>query len=293
MLLLAAAPGLGQTAAENSLPPGVREMIETAVRSNDDKEVDTVVRVAKATWPDSAPAIDALVEEARQEARAERYARIEEKGFLAEWHGEVRLGGSTATGNSSRTTTTASVALGRDSPDWRHAAEIELFYSFSGDDDPTKRINAFWRSDYKLGADGFLYGRLGYLKNFSAGIRGRLVESVGYGRSFEHGEKFTGNLTAGPAARQTRFYDGDIRRDFAARVGTRVDWNFWRTLTLSNVNTIYVAQRGTVDNTVSLRAPIFEGLSFLLSFNLQWEDEPAPTYEPLSTLTSITIGISF
>jgi putative salt-induced outer membrane protein len=292
-LLLVAAPGHGQAAAETSLPPGVRDMIETAVRSNDDKEVETVVRVAKATWPGSAAAIDALLEEVRDEARAERYARIEEKGFFTEWHGEVRLGGSTATGNSSRTTTTASVAIGRDSPDWRHGAEIELFYSFSGDDEPTKRINAFWQSDYKLSDTRFIYGRLGYLKNFSAGIRDRLVESVGYGATFQRGERLDGNLTLGPAARQTRFYDGDLRRDFAVRVGSRVNWDLWRDITLSNVNTIYLAQNGTVDNTISLRTSLVKGLSVILSFNIQWEDEPAPTYEPLSTLTSITFGIGF
>jgi putative salt-induced outer membrane protein YdiY len=293
--LLAAAPAAAQPTLDTplTLPPGATAMIETAVRSNDETEIRTVVRVAKATWPDSAAAIDAFVEAARKEEQAARYQRIEEGNILTEWHGEIRLGGSTATGNSGRTTTTVGVEAGRDGPDWRHAAELELYYSFSGDDDPTKRINAFWQSDYKLSTNRFLYGRLSYLKNFSAGIRDRVVESAGYGARFERGERLDGHVTAGAAARQARYYDGDFRTDVAVRVGSRVNWDIWKGVRLSNVNTFYITDDATIDNTVSLRASIVQGLSVIFSFNLQWEDAPAVGFEPLSTLTSITIGFGF
>ncbi len=288
---MAAAPVGAQ--ADDPVPPGAREMLETAVASGNEQEIRTVVKVAKATWPQSTAAIDALVEDATSRARAARYARIAEKGLLTDWSGEIRLGGSTATGNSGRTTTTAELELGRDGPDWRNAAEIQLYYSFSGDRDPTKRVTAFWQSDFKLTDHRFLYARIAYLKNFSAGIRDRMVESAGYGATFTRGKRLDGSLAVGPAARQTRFYDGDLRQDLAVRVGTRVNWNLWRETRLSNVNTLYLAANSTIDNTVSLRTSILDGLSVILSFNLQWEAEPAPTYEPLSTLTSISIGFAF
>lgn len=291
LALLSSTPAIADDAVP--LPPGAREMIDTAVRSGDDTKLKTVVDVAKDTWPEASAAIDAYVDTSRERDREFRYAEIEKGGLLTGWRGEIRLGGSTATGNSSRTNSSIGLEIERDGPDWLHRAEMDLFYSFSSDDDPTKRILAFWQSDYKLGLNDFISGRLGYYKNFSAGIRDRLVESISYGRRFQVNERFGGNLTAGPAARQTRYYDGVLLNDFAVRVGTRLNYDLWKNTRISNVNTLYLAGNSTVDNTVSLRTTVVDGLSIILSFNVQWEENPAPTFEALSTLTSVTIGFSF
>lgn len=276
-----------------ALPAGAAAMIDTAVRSNDPDRVRAVVDVAKETWPEAADAIVSYEKLARREDKEIRYSRIETGSFFDYWSGNLSVGGSSATGNSSSNNYVVSASILKDGPRWRHAAEFDLAYSLSSNDDPTKRASGFWQSNRKIDEKRFVYARFGYLKNFSAGIRNRFVESVGVGSRFLNTEKLSWVLEAGPAARQTEYYDGSSRDGFALRLSNRGNWQFSRYLALSNSNSVYLAGDATVDNTTKLTSSLTDQLTVSISFNFQWEENPAPTYAQTSTLTAITIGYDF
>lgn len=276
-----------------ALPPGAAEMIDTAVRANDASRLKAVVDVAKATWPDKADAIAAYEKAARAQEKEIRYSRIEQSGFFSFWTGNISVGGSSATGNSDSNNYVVSARIDKDGPRWSHAADFDLAYSFSSDDDPTKRASGSWQSNYKLGPRRFVFGRFGYLKNASSGIRNRFIESVGVGSRFIDTRLLTWDVTVGPAARQTAYYDGSQVNDFALRVANRGSWQFATWLRLSNENSIYLTDDFTLDNTTRLTSSLTSKLTVTISFNVQWEEQPALTYSQLSTLSSITIGYDF
>jgi putative salt-induced outer membrane protein len=275
------------------LPPGAADMIDTAVRARESDRLDAVVAVAKETWPKSADDISAYAKLAKREEKEIRYSKVAQAGFFSYWTGHLSVGGATATGNSNSNNYVISASLQKDGPRWLHRANFDLNYSLSGDDDPTKRASGAWQSNYKLDEKRFIYGRFGYLKNFSAGIRNRFIESVGVGTRFAETPRLTWDMALGPAARQTQYYDGSQRDGFALRFANRGVYKLTKAVTLSNENSVYVASDATLDNTTKLTTNLTDRLTTTIAFNVQWEKEPAPTYAETSTLSSITIGYDF
>ena len=113
----------------------IAAMLAAAYRTGDDATIQSVVGVAKATFPDQAVEIDrlaagdaAVLATSRKEEQVREQQRIAEATFFEIWKGELELGASRGTGSANVTGIFASAKLSRDGLLWRQKLNGRIDY---------------------------------------------------------------------------------------------------------------------------------------------------------------------
>jgi putative salt-induced outer membrane protein len=287
--VLLATPAL----AQSSLPPSVRAMIEGAAKSGDQAKFDAVVAVARETNPDAVAEIDTLVADITAEKERQRVAALAAAGPLDNWKGTASLGGSIATGNTDAKNIAFGLDLVRDGLDWRHRAVAAADVQRSNGVTDQERLFAAWQSDWKLTERFYVWGRFEYEKNLTLNIQRRFVESVGAGWRAMVRDDMTWDLEAGPALRQTKFFDGSSENSFALRAGSRFGWDITKATRFTNDTDFYIENSSSITNTAAITTMLFGNLSAGISFAFFWQENPGPGLQTTSTITRFTLGYAF
>lgn len=283
---------LATSASAAELPPAIKAMLEAAARSGDTMKIDAVVAVAKETNPDSVNQIDAIINAISGEAAKAREEKLRQAGMLDLWSGSGQLGAALSTGNSDTKSLTAGLKLARNGLHWRHSLEglIDLVDNNAGTDQ--ERILGSYQADWKLSPLHYIWGRLEYERNREAGIQRRFAESVGFGWQIIANPRTNWSLEAGPALRQTIFYEG-AENSIAARAASRFRWNLTSRTVFTNDTAFFWENATSVSNTAALTTLLLGALSMRLSSNLSWEDNPPDGLENLDTTSRVTLVYSF
>jgi putative salt-induced outer membrane protein len=291
LLLLSslAAPAM----AQDALPSSVRAMIESAAKSGDKAKIDAVVAVAKETNPQAAKEIDTIVADIAAEQERQRVAALATAGPLDNWKGTASLGGSIATGNTDAKNIAFGLDLVRDGLDWRHRAVAAADVQRSNGVTDQERLFAAWQSEWKLTERFYVWGRFEYEKNLTLNIQRRFVESIGAGYRLMDRPTMRWDVEAGPALRQTKFFDGTNENSFALRAGSRYAWDISKVTRFTNDTDFYIENSSSITNTAAITTMLFGNLSAGLSFAFFWQENPGPGLQTTSTITRFTLGYAF
>ncbi len=291
-LILATAVLLASPTYAQTLSPGAREMLVAAANSGDQARIDAVVAVAKETNKGSEAEIDKIVGDIAASKAAEKEAQLANAGFFDNWKGRGQLGASFSTGNSETKSVTAGLDLERDGLKWRHRANALVDIQDNDEGTDQQRILAGYQLDYKFSDRLYAWGRFEYERNREAGITRRFAESAGIGYRIVDGGALKWDLEAGPALRQTKYFDYN-ENEFAGRGASRIAWKLSDTTAFTNDTAIFFAGSSSISNTAALTAKLFGALSAQISFNLAWEEEPPEGLENLDTTTRFTLVYDF
>ena len=104
------------------LPAPVKAMLEAAIESGIDADVQSVAKIARMTNPEDVDEINSMV--ARHTAALEQIEEAKrqkklEAGFFENWSGEGEIGAFRTTGNSSNTGLSGGLKLNKDAVKWR------------------------------------------------------------------------------------------------------------------------------------------------------------------------------
>lgn len=270
------------------LPPAVDAMIREAAKGDD---LPAVVKIAKATNPNSLAEIDALVTGLKQEADAAREAKLARAGLFDAWSGSGQLGFSRTTGNTDDMGIVVGLDLMKDGLRLRHKLHGMVDRQTTGGILTRNKYLAGYELDYKFNQRFYAYGSGAWDKDTFAGIERRFSESVGLGYSVLKSDTMTLDLSAGPAFRQTRYTAAPDENVTTARVGADFGWHVLENLTLSQHAEIFFGSE--IKSTTALTASVSKALSARLSFDVTRQNKVPPGRDKLDTATRATLVYGF
>lgn len=286
---------------EPSLPAPVRAMIDAAVASGKDSEVETVAKFAKGTNPAAAEEIDLIVADFRAartqakqaEADAAR-ARLASAKFWQNWKGEGQIGGSLSSGNTRSAGLSAGVALARKGIDWTHKFRSQADYQRTNGKTSVERYLVEVEPQYRINDRGFAYGLGRWEHDRILGYDTRWNLSAGLGYKLLNGKKVALSVKGGPAWRMTDFITGARDGELTGLAGLDFGWQLSPTLRLTQVaSTIVGEANSSTSSQTALNAKINSALSARIAYSAQIDSSPPPGVESVDTQTRFTLVYGF
>jgi putative salt-induced outer membrane protein len=268
------------------VPPAVDAMIRAA-----GKDMETVVKVAKAAHPESAAEIDALVASLAAQREAERQERLARAGLFDAWSGEGQLGVNYTTGNTMDFGVSVGVGLMKDGLTFRHKLRGLIDRQKTNGVVTRNRALADYELNYKFNERLYAYGLGGWERNSFAGFSRRFTESAGVGYSVLKTDTMALDLTAGPAFQQTRYVDGRRDNDVTARAGAEFAWAIRDDLKLSEKAAWFIGNQWT--STTALTFAFNDALSSRASFDVIHENNPPLGRRGTDTATRLSLVYGF
>jgi putative salt-induced outer membrane protein len=178
------------------------------------------------------------------------------------WKGDAELGIVATSGNTTTQSITARGGVTYEQANWRHIAKIDILNSSSDNITTAERYTASGKSDYKIDARSFVFGRIGYESDRFAGFYYRTTETAGYGYRLIDAKMLTLDLEAGPGARQTKFRSGDSTGEAIGRVASLLTWKISDTATFTEDLSSDIGQDTTITKSVTaLKAQVTANLA--------------------------------
>lgn len=307
---LAAALALAAPAAA-ALPDPVRAMVDAAIATGDAGKVRTVVEIARATNPDDAAELDAILKafetklaDAKAAEAAAKEATLRSAGMFDNWKGRAEFGGFSATGNATNSGVTASLSAERKGIDWRHKLTGRADYQRANGITNREQFLLRYEPNYDVSPNFYVYALGQYERDRFQGFAARYAVSGGIGWQAVKTDEVQLSLKAGPAWRAVEFTDGREENRIAALLGLDFGWNITDRLKLTQ-GTNAVAEAGgtaiaildsrntTIDLVTGLEAKISGKLSARVSYAWEYDSNPPPGAVGTDTLTRMTIVYGF
>lgn len=311
IVLPAIAAALLATPAAAQIPPDVQAMIDAAIATGDAAKVETVIELAKQTQPDSAEEIEAIAlafrtrqAEAARLAEAQQREEIREAGVFDLWSGEGQIGAFVATGNSEDTGLSLALKLTREGIDWTHALRASADYQRSNGVASREQFLLAYEPRYDIRQGFFAYGLAQYERDRFQGFDARYAVSGGIGYTVLDSDSATLSIKAGPAVRITERTDGTSVSRLAGLFGADFDWRIADRITLTQ-DASAVAETGgealvivdssntTLNLLTGIDFKVSEALRSRLSYQIEYDSNPAPGAESTDTLTRFTLVYGF
>jgi putative salt-induced outer membrane protein len=297
LLLLAAAPAGPQAGgrwADQAIPESIRAMLDAALESGNEGDINTVVKYARVADPASGDAVLRLATAWKADRDEKRREVIAESGWLHLWRGRVELGGFLTTGNSDTAGISANADLTREGLRWRHKLRGQIDYQESLGVTTREHYLASYEPNLKINDRAYLYGQAQYESDRFLGFYDRASVSLGAGYSAFRGRALTLDVELGPAFRYTEFTDQTETSAIAGRGSADATWRISPGLSLRETASAYVQRvNSTISSKTALNAKLIGPLSAQLSYNVQYESMPPVGSVSTDTTTRAALVYSF
>lgn len=276
------------------IPPDIRRMLDAAIASNNAAEIATLVKYGTQAAPDYGQEIRALAEKWRNDREAQRVADIRGAGPLDLWDGRGEVGGFVTTGNTENTGVSAKVDLTREGLQWRHKLHASADYQESFGIASRERFAAGYEPNFKFDDRRYAYGALLYESDRFLGYDNRFSASAGYGYGLIREPMMTLDVTIGPAYRFTDYVAAMDENGFGGRGSIDFDWRLSSGVKLTQDASAYVDTiNSTINATTGLEARVIGPLSARLSYNVQYESNPATARVNTDTISRAALVYDF
>ncbi|CAN5355263.1 hypothetical protein BH10PSE12_BH10PSE12_19430 [soil metagenome] len=290
--LLPVVPALAAEAVP--LQPAVRLMLETAIASGNQGDIDAVARVARQANPGAIAEIAAMMSAYDQRKDTERKIQVQNASFTQLWNGKGELGGFRSTGSTSEVGISAGITLQRSGLKWSHTLAGTVDYRRANGETSRERFVASYQPRYQFDPIGFVYGLAQYERDPFIGFDARYTGSTGIGYKLLQGKRLNLSLDVGPSVRHVIYTDESAETKLGARSSLDFGWTLSPTLTLHQTASGYVENKvRSLNAQTSLTTRIVSRLSANFSYNIQYETETRLTDEKLDTLSKATLVYDF
>lgn len=293
------------------LPTGVRAMIDAAIATGDKGKIDTVLGLARATYPGDGAEIDGIVQEwsrieaekAAQAEQAEQQA-IRSANLFERWSGKGEFGAFQSSGNSNNVGVSTALELNRGGIDWSHLLRARAEFQKSNGTTSREQYFVSYEPRYQIRDGLFSFGLAQFERNRLQGFSGRYAVSGGLGYKVLDDSDLTLSVKAGPAYRVTDFITGESESRLAGLAGVDLDWKIDESLSLSQDANI-VAETGSaaqiiVDSSntsinlvTGLDTKVSDRLKTRLSYAIDYDSNPPDGAVSTDTMTRFSLVYDF
>lgn len=290
-------------AAFAELPLPVAAMLDDAIASGSEAEIEAVAKYARKALPGQEAEIDARLNAYKAKRIAAAAAaptpaaappQDAHKGFFANWSGKGELGGFLSAGNSDTKGLAAALQLMRESTHWRLRFNANADYQRSNGATSTERFVAVIEPNYKFAEHLFVYGLAQYERDPIQGYDARYVVSGGVGYSPVAKEHFKLDLKAGPAWRRTHFVNAADENSLTGLGSANMLWKLSPTLSLQEAASVLMqSDKSTLTALTAIDAKLNGFLSARLSYQVRHETNPLVGIKNTDTLSRMTLVYDF
>lgn len=269
------------------VPKPVADMLRIAVDSGDQVLVQSMIRTAKTSNPDSSAEIDILYKRLVFTAEQRRQARLRRQRYYQGWVGKGEFGAFDSSGQVNSTGVTAGLTLVRDGLRWKQSFSAAVDYLHHNGVEERDRYFAGHQANYKINDRVYALGLASWEGNRAQGFNSRFIASVGAGVSVINRKTMSLSVEASPAVRETSYLNSGGDSALAARVAGNYHWDMTSRLTLTEAATYYKESRDeTLTSEAALTMKLIGALSTRFSYRLQKENQSLPL--PTATNTTDT-----
>ena len=283
--------------AQAALPDPVKAMIEAAIASKNDADVQTVVKLAKSTNPDDVAEIDIMLASYAAEKAALAAAEERKKlqaGFFENWSGQGELGGFHSTGNTNSTGVSASLKLKKEGVRWRHNLRALADYQRTNGTTDREQFLAAYEPNYKFNERLYAFGLAQYERDRFQGFSSRITLSGGLGYAVIKSDDVVLNIKGGPAWRKTSLIGGGSDTSLAGLAALDSFWQISDNLRLTqDLNALVESDNSTFTSTTGLEAKLIGALSARLSYSWEHETNPPLGVEKTDKISRATLVYDF
>ncbi len=287
--------------ARAELPGPVRAMIESAMRSDDPKAVEAVIKAAKETQPQDAAEIDAMREkfgDTHTLVVAEKALNERERVLAARplqlWKGEGEIGAFRSTGNSRNTGVAVGLKLERNGVYWQHKLAFHADYQETAGVVSREQYLASYSPRYTLNDRLYLYGLAQYERDRFQGYDSRYSLSPGVGYRVFTGNDLSLELQGGPAVRFTDYIDEPQRTNLSGLASMDFSWRPTANIRLTQQASAYLdPANSTFTSDTAMEAGMLKGLKARLSYRFEHDTNPSDAARRTDTLSRFTLVYGF
>src|SRR3569623_74654 len=235
------------------VPKPVADMLRIAVDSGDPVLVQSMIRTAKTSNPDSSAEIDILYKRQTFTAEQRRQARLRLQRYYQGWVGKGEFGAFDTSGQVNSTGITAGLSLVRDGLRWKQSFSAAVDYLHHNGVEERDRYFAGHQANYKINDRIYALGLASWEGNRAQGFNSRFIASVGAGVSVINRKTMSLSVEASPAVRETSYLNSGTDSALAARVAGNYHWDMTSRLTLTEAATYY---KESLDETLTSEAAL-------------------------------------
>lgn len=282
-------------------PDPVRVMLDAAIASGKDSDVEAVAKLAKTASPDDVAEIDTLLADYRaerkrlkDEAAAAERTRLAQAKFWQNWKGEGQIGASHSGGNNKSTGLNLGIALARKGIDWSQRMRAQADYQRTNGRTSLERYLAEYEPQVRVSDRAFAFGLGRWERDRMLGYTARWNASGGLGYKVIDDKAMSLNVKAGPAWRHTDYVRGPADSELTGLAGLDFGWKLSPSLSLSQVASTSVGERTTTTSSLTaLNAKLSGALSARIAYSAEIDSHPPRGVENVDTLTRFTLVYGF
>jgi len=266
------------------VPKPVADMLRIAVDSGDPVLVQSMIRTAKTSNPNSSAEIDILYKRLTFTAEQRRQARLRRQRYYQGWVGKGEFGAFDTSGQVNSTGITAGLSLVRDGLRWKQSFSAAVDYLHHDGVEERDRYFVGHQANYKINDRIYALGLASWEGNRAQGFNSRFIASVGAGVSVINRKTMSLSVEASPAVRETSYLNSGADSALAARVAGNYHWDMTSRLTLTEAATYYKESRDeTLTSEAALTMKLIGALSTRFSYRLQKENQSLPLPTAINT----------
>lgn len=284
-------------------PKPTRVLLDAAIASGKDRDVETVGKLAKAASPEDAAEIDQLLADYRARREREKAAaaaaartKLANAKFWQNWKGEGQIGAMFSSGNTDAAGINLGVALKRQGLNWDQRFLARTDYQRTNGRKSTERYLVEYEPQVRLGERAFVFGLGRWERDFKLGFTARWNTSAGLGYKLFDDKDLSLSVKAGPAWRETVYRPGrgQDESELTGLGGLDFGWQMSPTVKLTQVASTTVSERNvTAASQTALNAKINGALSARMTYAAEVDSNPPPGVEKLDTQTRFTLVYGF
>ncbi|AUW58332.1 DUF481 domain-containing protein [Sphingobium sp. SCG-1] len=289
-----AAPSTAKAPAPPPLSEPVRKMLEAAIASRNDADINAVARIAQQTNPQARAEIAAMVNQYRVTMETARKEKLSDPHVLALWDGRGELGGFLSTGTAEEVGISAGLSLQRQGLRWLHKLQGSADYRRANGETSRERFQGSYEGRYQFDPKGYAYGLAQYERDPFLGYDSRYTTSIGVGYRLLQNKKMDLSVNVGPSLRLVDYTLDESENKLGARSSYDLAWKLTPALTFRQNGSAYLEDElKSATLLTSLDARLISKLTARLSYNVQREADTILIDGHTDTLSKVTLVYDF
>jgi len=312
--------------AHAELPDVARNLLATAVASNNAATIEVISRNILGTYPEESDDLKAYLSGVGSDAATAALDAlnapppagpakgtsapvaaaavvppepipVKPTGFFGfdGWTGAVELSAALNTGNTDQKAASTAIKLKREGDKWTQ--NFIGSFDFTRTDGATsqKKLQIGYQLNYAVSDRSYLFGNTNFENDHFSGYNYRIIAAGGYGYKAIVQDDLTWNLEAGPGYRYSAIRDSDETDSELIGLATSdLVWKISDTAAFSNtMGVIYGASTTTFNTATAVTMAINSHLSGKLSFESKTDTDPPVGAKNTDTTTKASLVYGF
>ena len=212
----------------------------------------------------------------------------------SKWNGEAELGIVSTSGNTDTSTIHLNTKLENEREQWKHLLLFNTLNSSNEGASTAERYVLVAKSDYKIDAVSYAFGRFSYEDDRFSGFDYQATETIGYGRHLIQEPTLKLSVEGAPGMRQSKAENASRDNEGILYLSGNLEWNIGPTSLFTEELFTEIGQDITITKSVTgLKSQIIKDLAMKFTFTAKHTSKVPAQKKKVDTETAISLVYSF